>query len=388
MWCALGRIEEKRRELKTKRKKRREKNEKKKLMTVTAVAAVALKQELFSRSPDEGGRQSDARESAMRTPYDILRVPRSASEETIKSAFHRAAKASHPDLNAADPAAEQKLRQVLAAYHILKCPEQRAAYDLALRNHRRTLARRFASAAFVGLASGSVVALAVYLSVAPSHKQVASAPVASQASLAMEWERVEASGDPKAIWAFAVRNPDTPQSGLARSRLMELIETVEDVSLLNVFRLVASEAVAERARERLMRLGALATKEQEDVASASSFNSGRSAGEAIEVVGREEPAVQEPVSVTAKVAVREEPAVQEAEAVTTAVAVREEPALHELKADRKRALDREEPAARKVSRERGTVVVRRLAKDPVKDHDPVRPVTAENRSSAMFGVGF
>src|SRR5438093_1517917 len=114
----------------------------------------------------------------MRTAYDILGVPRSAGEETIKVAFHRAAKACHPDLNGRDPSAEQKLRQVLAAYHILKDPEQRSAYDLQLRNHHRALARRFASAAFVGLVSGGVVALTVYLSVSPSHKQVASVPAA------------------------------------------------------------------------------------------------------------------------------------------------------------------------------------------------------------------
>jgi DnaJ-like protein len=315
----------------------------------------------------------------MHTAYDILGVPRSAGEETIKTAFHRAAKAYHPDLNAGDPTAEPKLRQVLAAYQVLKCPEQRAAYDLQLRNYRRALARRFASAAFVGLASGGVVALAVYLSVSPSHKQVASAPAAS---LAMQWERVEASGDPKAIWAFAVRNPEAPQSELARSRLMEMIETADDVSLLNVLRLVASHAVAERAHERLVRLGALATKE--DVV--PSANPGALASVAIEVVAREEPAVQEPVRVTAKVAVREVPAVQHPEGVTTqVVAIREEPASLDLKADTKRALDREEPAARKRARIPATAL-----KDLAKGHDPVRPVTAENRSpsSAMFGVGF
>jgi len=308
----------------------------------------------------------------MRTPYDILGVSRRASEETIKTAFHRAAKAYHPDLNASDPAAEQKLRQVIAAYHVLKCPEQRAAVDLQLRNHHRALARRCASAALVGLASGSVVALAVWLSVSPSHKQVASAPAASSA-MSMEWERVEASGDPKAIWAFAVRNPGAPQSELARSRLIELIETADDVPLLNVLRLVASHAVAERARDRLMQLGALATKE--DIAPASNPDSSNS----IEVVGREEPAVQEPVGVTT--AAREEPALQAPEAVTTAMAVREEP--HELKADAKSAPDREE--ARKPTRMPATALKR-----PAKDHDPVRPVTAENRSpsAAMFGVGF
>src|SRR5215510_16394282 len=117
-------------------------------MTVTAVAAVALNE--VARLTREAGRATER--SAMRTSYDILGVPRSASEETIKAAFHRAAKASHPDLNADDPAAEQKLRQVLSAYNILKCPEQRAACDLALRNRRRALARRFGSAALVGLA--------------------------------------------------------------------------------------------------------------------------------------------------------------------------------------------------------------------------------------------
>src|SRR5262245_59559451 len=289
----------------------------------------------------------------MRTSYDILGVPRTASEESIKAAFHRAAKAYHPDLNAGDPTAEQKLRQVLAAYHILKCPEQRAAYDLQLRNHRRALGRRFASAAFVGLASGSVVALAVYLSVSPSHKQVASAPAAS---LAMEWERVRASSDPKAIWAFAVRNPEAPQSELARSRLLELIETADDVPLLNVLRLVASHAVAERARDRLMRLGALATKE--DVAPSS--NPDTLASVPIEVVGREEPA-----SVTT--AVREEPAVQAPEAVTTAIAVREEPAVPELKADTKSVPDREAPAARRRTRIPATAPMAR-------GHDSVRPV--------------
>jgi len=189
-------------------------------------------------------------------------------------------------------------------------------------------------------------------------------------SLAMEWERVAASGDPKAIWAFAVRNPDTPQSELARSRLLELIETADDVPLLNVLRLVASHAVAERARDRLMRLGALATKE--DIAPSSN------PGVPIEVVGREEPA-----SVTT--AVREEPAVQAPEAVTSAIAVREEPAIPELQADTKSVPGREQPAARRRTRIPATAPSR-LARG----QDSDRPVAAENRSpsSAMFGVGF
>jgi molecular chaperone DnaJ len=49
----------------------------------------------------------------MISPYDILGVPQNASDETIKAAFHRAAKACHPDLHAADPTAEERLRQAV-----------------------------------------------------------------------------------------------------------------------------------------------------------------------------------------------------------------------------------------------------------------------------------
>jgi DnaJ domain len=336
----------------------------------------------------------------MNTSYDVLGVPQSANKETIKAAFHRAAKAYHPDLNAGDPAAEEKLKQVIDAYHILKCPEQRAAYDLALslrdafnamvkdtdsiadRNLRRALARRFANAAFVGLASGGVMALAVWLSVSLSHKQVASAPAAPLTSLATEWKRVAASGDPRAIWAFAVRNPDTPQSALARSRLIEQIEAVEDVPLLNVLRLVASPAVAERARERLIQLGTLAIKADGSAANAPPYYSVSHAlpSEAIEVVGREEPAVHEPESVTIKAAA---PAVQEPEGVTTQVALREKPVLQEPEGDTNKAVGREVPATQKRTRMPATAL-KHLAKGP----DPVQPVTAENRNSALFGVGF
>jgi hypothetical protein len=76
--------------------------------------------------------------------------------------------------------------------------------------------------------------------------------------LAKEWEQVQASDDPKAIWAFAVRNPHAPESVFARSKLATLIDAAEDVSLLHVLRLVATDAIAERAQQRLVHLGALA----------------------------------------------------------------------------------------------------------------------------------
>jgi DnaJ-class molecular chaperone len=65
----------------------------------------------------------------MRNPYDILGVPRTASEAEIKKAFRKAAKAHHPDRNASDPKAKDKFAEVNAAYEILGDPGKRAQFD-------------------------------------------------------------------------------------------------------------------------------------------------------------------------------------------------------------------------------------------------------------------
>jgi curved DNA-binding protein CbpA len=88
-------------------------------------------------------------------------------------------------------------------------------------------------------------------------------PAKPQAPLATEWEQVQASGDPRAIWAFTVRNPDVPESESVRAKLMELIDAAEDMSLLHVLRLVADDAIAERAQERLTVLSARAFAQED-----------------------------------------------------------------------------------------------------------------------------
>ncbi len=61
--------------------------------------------------------------------YATLGVDRAADDGAIKSAFRKKAMQFHPDRNADDPSAEQKFKDVSAAYEILSDPQKRAAYD-------------------------------------------------------------------------------------------------------------------------------------------------------------------------------------------------------------------------------------------------------------------
>ncbi len=65
----------------------------------------------------------------MRDPYDVLGVPKSASEAEIKKAFRRLAKAHHPDQNQDDPKATARFSEVNQAYEILGDPAKRAQFD-------------------------------------------------------------------------------------------------------------------------------------------------------------------------------------------------------------------------------------------------------------------
>jgi DnaJ-class molecular chaperone len=65
----------------------------------------------------------------MRNPYDILGVPKTASEAEIKKAFRKLAKQYHPDRNANDPKAKDKFAEVNAAYEILGDEAKRAQFD-------------------------------------------------------------------------------------------------------------------------------------------------------------------------------------------------------------------------------------------------------------------
>jgi curved DNA-binding protein CbpA len=256
--------------------------------------------------------------TSMDTLYDVLGVSSSANETAIRTAFRKAAKSYHPDLNAGNPAAELQFREIVAAYELLKDPTQREAYDQQLKEDRRARTRRIASPLISGVVSGGLVALTMWwfnthqpsgpvqaprVAVAdidePSGQRGAAGTTTAAATVATaditarqdglgdaansstaddfpsdqpsqfaratpstgpsplgtEWERLRATGDPMAIWEFSVRNPNTAEAELARARLLTLLETSRNVYLLQMLSVSAPAAIAERARQRITSLG-------------------------------------------------------------------------------------------------------------------------------------
>lgn len=62
-------------------------------------------------------------------PYDVLGVKPSASDNEIQKAFRRLAKKSHPDLNPGDKKAEDRFKEINAAYDIVGDAAKRARFD-------------------------------------------------------------------------------------------------------------------------------------------------------------------------------------------------------------------------------------------------------------------
>lgn len=64
-----------------------------------------------------------------RDPYEVLGVPRKASDAEIKKAFRRLAKKYHPDANKNDPKVQGRFSEVNSAYEILGDAKKRVQFD-------------------------------------------------------------------------------------------------------------------------------------------------------------------------------------------------------------------------------------------------------------------
>ena len=60
--------------------------------------------------------------------YEVLGVPRNASEEVVRKSFRKLAMEYHPDRNK-DDGASQKFQEINEAYQVLSDPQKRAQYD-------------------------------------------------------------------------------------------------------------------------------------------------------------------------------------------------------------------------------------------------------------------
>src|SRR5918994_2628801 len=66
--------------------------------------------------------------AAVRDLYEILGIARDASSTEIKAAYRKLARTLHPDVNA-DPADQERFKEITGAYEILSDPAKRQRYD-------------------------------------------------------------------------------------------------------------------------------------------------------------------------------------------------------------------------------------------------------------------
>ncbi len=61
--------------------------------------------------------------------YQVLGVGKNATEKDIKKAYRKLARQYHPDVNPGDKSAEEKFKEINAAYEVLSDSEKRKKYD-------------------------------------------------------------------------------------------------------------------------------------------------------------------------------------------------------------------------------------------------------------------
>ncbi len=67
--------------------------------------------------------------ASKRDYYEVLQIPKDASQEDVKRAYRKMAVKFHPDKNPGDASAEDKFKELGEAYDVLFDEQKRAAYD-------------------------------------------------------------------------------------------------------------------------------------------------------------------------------------------------------------------------------------------------------------------
>ena len=66
---------------------------------------------------------------AMKDPYEVLGVSRTAGDAEIKKAYRRLARKFHPDVNPGDTSAHNRFQEIASAYELLKDSKRKERYD-------------------------------------------------------------------------------------------------------------------------------------------------------------------------------------------------------------------------------------------------------------------
>lgn len=159
----------------------------------------------------------------MKTLYDLLGAHPDDDAESLKSAFRKAVKETHPDVHPDDPNAPIRFRQLVRANAILSDAEQRAAYDQLLDfEPRRTNAkskRTIISAAAHKLAADAIAV--VVLATAMTVGYVLFVHISKASVMAPSLIGTRAREPAEIAVAAAARQPETIDPVEPRDRLEE-----------------------------------------------------------------------------------------------------------------------------------------------------------------------